>query len=563
MKKIYLLLCVCFTLLNVNAQKSLSNEYNYTISKPFEVIDGAKNYFASGNIMMAIKEDRKNIYIQKFDTNSLTEISREEYAKKDFLPDNAYPEGIVQLKGKCIYFYSSWSGKKTKHERLYFFEIDFTSGKIIEGEHKKIIDHEGYLAKSYFGFISTMGIPIMGYGSMFGGKKFDILPSMDSTKVLIEYRKKPTVKRDTKSTDVIGFYVFDADLNSLWNKDFKMPYTERRMDLLDYAIDTKGDGYMLAKIFKDDSNKDKKKKKDKNANYHLELFKLNKDNADIKKTRIELDNSFINELKLFESEKGFMYLAGYYNNGLRGKVNKGHLFGKEEKKKNADGVVLFKFSLDGELVSKDSHEIPNEIINQYISDRSADRNEKRDDKEGLEFENLYLDNLILNSDGSVLLVGEQFRLIEKRTTKRVYYVYLYRNILVSKINADGSLAWMAKVPKNQVGKNGKGGMSYTYLHSKGNHHLIFLDNVKNMDLPLNEFPYKHSDGQGGYLTSYKINDASGSVSKGSVFDSRNLDNDTKAHQFNTNRILKTSEDTFIVEVYKKKKEDVLIKVEIK
>jgi len=44
-----------------------------------------------------------------------------------------------------------------------------------------------------------------------------------------------------------------------------MPYTERRMNLLDFAVDGEGHGYMLAKVFHDDSNKDKKKKRDKDA----------------------------------------------------------------------------------------------------------------------------------------------------------------------------------------------------------------------------------------------------------------------------------------------------------
>jgi len=34
-------------------------------------------------------------------------------------------------------------------------------------------------------------------------------------------------------------------------------------------------------------------------------------------------------------------------------------------------------------------------------------------------------------------------------------------------------------------------------------------------------------------------------------------------KFSNNRIIKTDEDQFILEVYKKKKEDVLIKVDIK
>jgi hypothetical protein len=70
---------------------------------------------------------------------------------------------------------------------------------------------------------------------------------------------------------------------------------------------------------------------------------------------------------------------------------------------------------------------------------------------------------------------------------------------------------------------------------------------------------KERNRQGGYLTSVKISDADGTLKKGSIFNARDVD-DFGIHQFATNRVLKTAENAFTVEVYKKKKEDVLIKV---
>lgn len=102
--------------------------------------------------------------------------------------------------------------------------------------------------------------------------------------------------------------------------------------------------------------------------------------------------------------------------------------------------------------------------------------------------------------------------------------------LLSRIDAFGALTWMKKLLKIQSGvpkmgqvydtsKTYKGGMSYFYTN--GNHYLVFLDNVKNIDLPLNKIPTKHSDGHGGYITVYKVNDNSGEVSKNNIFDTRN------------------------------------------
>ena len=134
----------------------------------------------------------------------------------------------------------------------------------------------------------TTGVNFGAMG-MFGGfgvtDKFDFITSYDESKLMVQYRKKPEVKRDTKSYDIIGVNVYDFTLNPVWSNEYKMPYTERRMNLLDFAVDSEGHGYMLSKVFHDDSNKDKKKKKDKDANYHMELFRLldGSDNIEITK----------------------------------------------------------------------------------------------------------------------------------------------------------------------------------------------------------------------------------------------------------------------------------------
>jgi len=557
MKKKYLVFLILITFsFNSYSQMTTSEDYSYEVSKPYEVIDGNKQYFVHQDKMISIKLEKKSFNIQQFDINSLNELIRTEYDSREILPDNYHPEGTKQLKDKIYFFYSSWSGRKTQHERLYYLTIDVNTAKIT-GDPVQIVDIEGKLAGSFLTMVSVMGIPI----SNRTVDKFDILTSQDSSKILVQYRKKPEVKRDTKSHDIIGVSVFNSDMTPIWDKEFKMPYTERRMDLLDFAIDNEGDGYMLAKVFKDDSNEDKKKKRDETANYHIELFRLQQGQSDIAKTKIELNNIFINGITLFESATNQLFCAGYYNKGLL----KGNFISKKQNKSSADGIVIIKLSKEGDILKTYTQEIPLEVINMYISDRAKEKNKKKeeDDDDGAELQNMRLRDLIIHDDGGLTMVGEQYFIKEHHTTKSTYYTYHYYNILITKINADGSLAWMNKIPKKQIGRKGQGGMSYTYLSTPGNHYLLFLDNVKNMELAKNEFPSKHSDGKGGYFTSYKINDTSGEVTRGSVFDTRNLTEDFNAHQFSTNRVKKISDSEFIIEVYKKKKEDVLVKISVK
>lgn len=556
MKKIILSFLLLTATFYSYGQRELSSDYSYTVSKPYQVYDSPKKYyFSDGNQILSIKPWRKTVVLQKFDVNTLNLISAKEY---EDLPENYVVEGMKQLQDKYYLFYSSWSGKDTEHERLYYREIDFATGEFI-GESVKLIDIDGRLAGT---LSSTAGINVpfaFGFGVT---DKFDFLTSLDESKILVQYRRKPEVKNDKESYDIIGTEVFDKSLNKLWSKEYTMPYTERRMDVEDLAVDSDGNGYLLAKVFHDDSNKDKKKRKDEEANYHMELFRLSKGSSEIEKTKIDLGDKFINGISLFESFEGYMICSGFYTNGLNNELH------------NADGLYTFKITKEGKLVDEKSYEIPLEILNQYVKNRTKKRNERRDEDGKAEFEHMKLRDLAISDDGSLLLIGEQSFIVEHRTPKRVYYTYHNNDILVSKIDAAGNLAWMKKIPKRQMGqpkmgevydtsKTYQGGMSYSYFNANGHHYIVFLDNVKNIDLELDQIPALHSDGNGGYLTSFKINDKTGEFSKGSILDTREVTDKMEVYQFSNNRIVKTDEDQFVLEVYKKSKEDVLIKVDIK
>ena len=92
--------------------------------------------------------------------------------------------------------------------------------------------------------------------------------------------------------------------------------------------------------------------------------------------------------------------------------------------------------------------------------------------------------------------------------------------------------------------------------------MIYLDNLKNLNLPLNKYPAKHMSGLGGFLTAYKIDDASGDVTKLSLFDMRDLKGE-KVSNFRNDYILQRKDNEMFLELNKKKKENLMLRITIK
>lgn len=534
MKKIFFVFCILFAL-----SSFAQNRKNVQVSLPFKVIDAPdKMYFNSGQNVISVKVKKKLTTIQVFNTERMTEVSRKEY--EDF-PKGAEFEEVLQLDNKLYYFYTLWD-KPVETEQLFVREISMENGTFIS-KGKLLIKHKGRLTGD---FTSS------GFYNFSLTNKFNFYYSYDKSKLLVQFRLKPEEKRDELNNDKIGFYIFNNELELLSGKIVKMPYSEKKMDIGDYTVDSEGNAYTLAFVFKDDSKKERKK--DVNVNYHVELLKIKFGNEkEVEKTPINIKGKFINSIWINENTNKTLTCAGYF-------------FNNSNDVGSANGVFTCKVDQNSEVSDYNIIDFPEELINQNVSNRTQKKNSKKDDEEKSELEDLVLRKILLQKDGSLVLIGEQYYVVTRVTTDskgnmRYSYDYYYNYMIISKIDDTGKLVWIKKLAKKQKSTSGRGSLSFAYIKGETDHNLIFLDNYKNLHLADNQVPAMHIDGQGGFITAYKVNDETGAVSKHSLFDTRNV-NGMEVYQFTTNRIIKTSASAFAIEFYKKKKQDVYIKVDL-
>jgi hypothetical protein len=509
-----------------------------TVGRPYEVIDSPnKYYFTDRGEIMTLKVDKGDIIIQKMDAKSLVFKSIKVY---DDVPKGYVIEKVTEFKNHYYFFYSLYENDK---EMLYSREIDFAKGEF-QGPGKKIVTVDEKI---------TGSLAMTGFYRMGIKDKYDFYFSYDSSSMVVQYRIKPEKRSDAKSYDIIGMHVFDRELKEKWVKKVTMPYTEKKMDNLDYSVDAAGNVYIVTRVF-DDNTTDLKKRGEDEANYHLEILKVATGAGTLSTTKVQLADKFVQSLWLYEAAaKGTMVCAGFYNKG--------------ERNVSADGIILFKLGQDGKLSNINAIEIPLEVLNQNASAKDRRKNERKEGDDDAELSNLVLQHVNIQRDGSLVLVGEK-RYVKQTTsytgtrTTSSYTTYYAEEILVTKVDPSGKLAWMKKLPKRQVSAIGYYGISYRYMAGSSTHLFMFLDNEKNATLAKDAVarPAVHTDGSGGFLTAYGIDDKTGATVRETVLDTRNV-NGMEVYQFSPTRLVSPLPNTLVFEAYKKKKEDVLIKIE--
>ncbi|MBI3519539.1 MAG: hypothetical protein HY062_09320 [Bacteroidetes bacterium] len=396
-------------------------------------------------------------------------------------------EGFFNIKNNFFWVYSTWD-RKTETERLFAlpfhkenFKFESTPIKLIET--KRLVPYNKY--------------------------RFNY--STDSTKVLVTYVVKPKEKRDKLNKDIIGFNLYDDNMQKQYAAEIEMPYSEYDMNNLDYEVDSRGNIYMLTEVKINNSLDGEVDRENKNA-MRYELIRVDQKNNTLQRIKINLDNKYTNSVVLSEDLNHNIVIAGYYSD----KRNSGG--------SNGAYIIRLEYGDNNSIKNLTTTycEFPAETLKAYENERTQRKMEKREKDNNLEAANLVFRNLEFYPDGSMMIIGEEYYMVTNtyyngRTTY-TSYTYFYNDILVLKADKNGKTIWCNKIPKQQ---SGKGYMDLSYHHHSynGEDFFLYLDNAKNINLSLTETPAPHSSGLGGYLTCVKI-DANGKMTKRSIFDIR-------------------------------------------
>ncbi len=316
-----LLVVIAFSSFYAHAQNEIA------VGKPYAVVDADnKFYFAKGKEILTVKIDRKMVTLQKLKSDNLTFEKTKLYDDfgKDFVIEN-----VAEISGRYYLFYSLWDGE---NEQLFGREINFKEGAFFtKGVKLFSVNHKlaGDVVTTGFYRFTTLG-------------KFSFTISGDSSTVLIQYRLKPDVRRDSKSYDIIGMNVYDRTMKEMWRKEVTMPYTEKKMNNLDYTVDRKGNAYLIVRVF--DDKQSSKKEDEEDPGYTIEILKVSAATKELTQHPMNVPSKFLRTLRIYEGPKGDLIAAGYYT--------------KDKDANTADGVFVFNVSKDMKITNTATMRFP-------------------------------------------------------------------------------------------------------------------------------------------------------------------------------------------------------------
>jgi len=500
MKRI--VLAIIFAPLLSTLSHTQSTKFTFKLGEEYTLPRKSEDLIYMGNDrdgILNLSLKKEELTILRFDGKTLEKTSERVIPLSD-ATKNFVSETVLDFGGKYYWFHSDWD-KGSETESLYYDVIDVASGRLSSTDKKMFqttkISTDGYARTSAY----TSEV----YG------KYTFNQDANRTKLLVTYRLLPEFKSDRKNFDKLGFQVFDDKMNKLWGGEYIMPYTEAVMDNSDFTVDNNGNAYMLAKVY----DSEKRKEVDKETGlpaYHFEVMKFVKGQKKPTIVKLNLGENFLKQVTLIENNQHEITIACTYS--------------KKVRSNSTDGIFLAVIDTDGKLVKykKGYYEFPLEELTKFESARKRRKMENKDDYEA---PNLYVKNIIVNADGGVAIACEEYYMVETTyytsnggmRTKRTYY---YQDIIATKINSNGEVAWIRKIPKYQRGSAGRGTMSFKLISDASGYYFLYLDNLKNMNLSEEEEPKIHQDRMGGQVIISRI-DPNGKISKELLFDIRKED----------------------------------------
>lgn len=302
-----------------------------------------------------------------------------------------------------------------------------------------------------------------------GHGDFDIISSQDEKYFGVVWQLDG--KRDERG--VYGFKIFDEQLNVINEGEYPLPYKAELCTIHTHYVSNQGDYFLVLSEFTEIPSKNPFKNY---LNYKaVHIFHIT--DTGLQDFTLNLTGRRIEALTITSDEKQVFTITGVYGDeGIQG----------------ASGVFNQQIDYQSGIVLQEGFmKFDDAFITENWSERAKKRADKLEEKGKGEDPKLYnykMRNARTLYDGSVIGTMEQNYIqlmsnadIRTGQTNDTYYYY-YNDIIVYKINVQGTFDWVKRIEKYQISTNDDGPYSsYESFIDSSKISFIFNDNVDNYD----------------------------------------------------------------------------------
>lgn len=318
--------------------------------------------------------------------------------------------------------------------------------KVMEQNGRKNIDFVAVIGENILLFVSEF-FPQEGviktyfYGYDLQGKQtadeeiLSVYPNQKEQKVELQYELSRNKRRllcyknlkNKRDSEQILYYIFDDEGNYAQNGEINLKYPDNRFNVRRIRVSNQGNVYILGQFFRTPvvNNSD---------DFKYLIYRYDTEIQKGHEVAIELGDRFISDLAFRLNDEN-IYVAGFYSN--RGTDQIG-------------GTVLQQIDANGNIVSNTTEAFDEGFLANYLSSGQINR--------GRELKNFYLKDIILRSDGGVLLMAEKFYITRQSFRDfNGYYtereIYHYEDVILTSVTGAGEIEWHAIVDKNQMSES--------------------------------------------------------------------------------------------------------------
>lgn len=288
-----------------------------------------------------------------------------------------------------------------------------------------------------------------------GRPQFIVRVSEDRQRILVLFDSP----YERKSNESIAIKVYDPALELLWEQTLELPYGQDVVQVHSFDIDNEGGVYLMSGHT---PKKNTMTWQRPQGNRYV-VFYYNHGEGILREYDVSLKDKQVVSARFAIDAGGQLFIAGYYSSDFTF---------------SAAGTFLFILSPRAETVTVASFmPFPPELLLKYMGPRQAEKQGGLPD--------FYPDHLVLRSDGSCWLIGEQFAISENLMLdpmtgrQLIERRYTYEDILVVHLNPDGRILKAERIPKRQFDVNSNPHLSYVCQVADETLHFFFNDNPDN------------------------------------------------------------------------------------